>query len=109
MMSKIRFHFIKKHINMNNNQFYYKSNQQSYKIYLNNIQLSLKKCQIVKIYNYLELKTNDLDNEMKLSFYGTIEIILSIEEFIKLKSLIEEIIFEKNIDNQSYTISHILN
>lgn len=100
---------MRNHIYMNKSQFYYKSNRQFYKIYLNNIQLSLKKCQIITIYNYLEIKTNNLDKEMKLCFYGTIEIIISIEEFLQLKALIEEIIFETNIKKNQYASSHIMN
>ena len=89
--------------------FYYKSNDSFYTIYFNNIQLCLKKCQVVKIYNYLEIKTNNLDHFMKLSFYGTIDITLSIKDFIQLKSLIKNILLEKNINQTEYVSTHVLN
>tara|TARA_B100001741_G_C16521469_1_gene584960 strand:+ start:946 stop:1230 length:285 start_codon:yes stop_codon:yes gene_type:complete len=90
-------------------EFYYKSNENFYTIYFNNIELCLKKCQIIKIHDYLEMKTNNLDHVMKISFYGTVDINLSIEDFIKLKSLIKNILLEKNINQTEYVTSHILN
>ena len=55
------------------------------------------------------MKTNNLDHVMKISFYGTLDINLSIEDFIKLKSLIKNILLEKNINQTEYVTSHILN
>ena len=94
---------------MVNKEFYYKSNKGFYRIYFNSIELEIKKCQVFKVWDYLDTKSKNLNECMKLSFYGTIHITMTIEDFFKLKSLIDEIVFEGNFNQTQYASLHILN
>ena len=89
----------------NYKNFYYTSTRSNYNIFFKNIKLSLRKCQLEKIWNYLELKEKKLETKMDLCFYGTIYISLSIDEFIQLKSLVHEILSNLEIDESNFYIS----
>ena len=89
----------------NYKNFYYTSTRSNYNIFFKNIKLSLRKCQLAKIWNYLELKEKKLETKMDLCFYGTIYISLSIDEFIQLKSLVHEILSNLEIDGSDFYIS----
>ena len=85
--------------------FYYTTNKSSYNIFFKDIRLSLKKCQLVKVWTYLELKEKKLDSNMNLCFYGTIHISLKIDEFIKLKRLVQEMLSNTDLNQYNFSIS----
>ncbi len=85
--------------------FYYTSTSSCYNIFFKNIKLSLKKCQLIRVWNYLELKEKKLETNMDICFYGTIHVSLTIDEFIKLKNLVQEVLSNLEVNRNNFYIS----